>query len=462
MRLCKDTLTGLSSSVALPGYDRAAQACGIVHIGLGAFARAHLAYYTDAAMTGGDRDWMITGVSLRSLDVAQQLNPQDGLYLVAERSAGGTLLRLNGAIAKVLFAPTEADAVVAAIAAPSTRIVSFTITEKGYCRAADGSLDLMLAGQGSFYPLLAAALHRRMAAGEAGVTLLSCDNLASNGAVLNRLLGEYLKAAQPDLAGWFAQNCTCPNAMVDRIVPATRDADRDEAEQAAGLRDAALTVTEPFSQWVIEDHFANGRPGWDQFGAQLVDDVTPYETAKLRMLNGAHSLLAYCGLEAGYETVDQAIADPLLRTLVLDLMLREAAPTVAAAPGQDLAAYCASLIKRFENPALDHRLAQIAMDGSQKIPQRWLAVVAERKAAGLRSPAIFTGLGAWLRHVRAVERKVDDPLASALKAAWANGGNAQLIERIFGRGGIVPSGWQPGDAEIAQIVDDLRGSTTRA
>jgi len=455
VRLSQNTLTGLAPGVALPSYDRGAQACGIVHIGLGAFARAHLAYYTDAAMTCGDRDWMITGVSLRSPDVAEQLNPQNGLYLVAERSAGGTVYRLNGAITRVLVAPHQPEAVVDVLAAPSTRIVSFTVTEKGYCRTGSGSLDMALAQLGSFYPLLAAALRRRCDAGLAGLTLLSCDNLAANGNVLEGLVTEYLAATDPGLSSWFAQNCTCPCAMVDRIVPATRDADRSEAEQAAGVREEALTVTEPFSQWVIEDCFANGRPGWDRVGAQLVDDVAPYEAAKLRLLNGAHSLLAYCGLEAGYETVDQAIADPRLRALVMQLMLREAAPTVAAAPGQDLAAYCASLIQRFENPALDHRLIQIAMDGSQKLPQRWLGILAERKAARLASPAIFAGLTAWLLHVRGTVRQVDDPLASELMAAWANGANGELIARILGANGIVASCWQPDEADTAQIVEDL-------
>lgn len=466
MRLAGRSIAQLAPGVARPGYDRSQQAAGIVHIGLGAFARAHLAVYTDAAMAGGDHGWMITGVSLRSAEVAHQLNPQDGLYLVAVRSAAGTAYRLNGAIARVLVAPDDPDAVVDALAAPETRIVSFTVTEKGYCRAADGSLDHALAGEGSFYPLLARALRLRCDAGLAGVTLLSCDNLAANGHVLDRLLREYLASNDPGLIEWFVQHCTCPCAMVDRIVPATRASDRDAAQSAIGLEDAALVVTEPFSQWVIEDRFANGRPAWDKVGAQLVSEVAPYETAKLRLLNGSHSLLAYCGLEAGYETVDQAIGDPKLRALVLQLMAGEAAPTITPAPGQDLDAYCASLIERFANPALDHRLAQIAMDGSQKIPQRWLVVLAERKAAGLASPAINTALAAWLRHVSGTGRKVEDPLAKALADTLAGGfagpvEEGSALAKTFGPAGLVPSLWQPDAADFEILLNCLRTHDNR-
>ncbi|MGQ3122008.1 MAG: mannitol dehydrogenase family protein, partial [Aliihoeflea sp.] len=211
-------------------------------------------------------------------------------------------------------------------------------------------------------------LAARKAAGLSGLTLLSCDNLAGNGAVLRALMRDYLAAYHPDLSAWFDSECRCPATMIDRIVPATTDADRAAVEAVLGVRDEGAVVTEGFSQWVIEDDFAGPRPRWENVGAELVANVGPYETAKLRMLNGAHSALAYVGLGKGHDFVHQAIADPAIRPVIERLLREEAAPTIDAAPGQDLAAYADALLDRFANPALNHRLIQIAMDGSQKIP----------------------------------------------------------------------------------------------
>ncbi len=452
MRLTAASAARLPADVSHPAYDRDAQARGIVHFGLGAFTRAHQAAYTDAAMGLGDRDWMITGVSLRSAAVAQQLNPQDGLYLIAERGADGARYRLGGAIRDVLTAPHDNQAVIAAIADPATRIVSFTVTEKGYCRAADGTLDPVLAGQGSFYPLVTEGLRQRRAARASGVTLLSCDNLAHNGAVLERLMRQYLDAHAPDLGDWFAAACTCPSTMVDRIVPATTEADRAAAAADTGVEDSALVVTEPFTQWVIEDRFAAGRPRWDAAGAQLVSDVTPYETAKLRMLNGAHSLLAYCGLKAGYAFVHEAIGDPALRAEV-EAQMRDAAATIAVASGQDLSAYATALIARFGNPALNHRLAQIAMDGSQKLPQRWLETLAIRQRAGEQCPAILHAIAAWIGHLRGQNGTVDDPLAADLLAAATS---PEPVQALFGQEGLLASSWKPTASDTAAIMSALR------
>ncbi len=443
---------GMPANAALPGYDRAAKETGIVHFGLGAFTRAHQAWYTDAAMARHGGDWMIAGVSLRSADVAEQLNPQGGLYTLASKSGAGSDLRVIGSVAQVLVAAHDAARIVDLLAAPATRIVTFTITEKGYCRAADGSLDHALAGEGSVYRFLRDGLARRRAAGMRGVTLLSCDNLADNGHQLRRLLGDYLAAHDPALGTWAMQHCTFPCSMVDRIVPATTEADRAGIAAKIGLRDEGVVVTEPFSQWVIEDAFAGPRPAWETVGAQIVRDVAPYETAKLRMLNGAHSALAYLGLRAGYTYVHQAVVDPALRTLALRLMLQEAAPTIAPAPGLDLDAYARSLIERFENPALAHRLIQIAMDGSQKIPQRWLATLADNQRQGRQCPAILTAIGAWLAHISGLNTaewgKVDDPRADELARAWAQGGMAA----VFGPDGLLPSAWNPTLQDCARIA----------
>jgi fructuronate reductase len=457
MRLSGATVGGIPAAIQRPSYDRNAQAAGIVHFGIGAFHRAHQAVYTDAAMNAGDRDWGIIGVSLRSASVAEQMNPQDGLFTVAARSGEGVDYRLIGSVQRVLVASQDPVAVIEAVAAEATRIISFTITEKGYCRASDGSLDLALADDSSVYRFLKDGLALRRERGLAGVTLLSCDNLAQNGQQLESLLSAYLAAHDPVLSEWVKARCSFPSSMVDRIVPATTADDLNAAQAALGtLQDAAHVVTEPFSQWVIEDRFVQGRPRWGAFGAELVADVAPYETAKLRMLNGAHSALAYLGLQRGYEFVHQAIGDETLRPLVDRLMRKEAAPTIDIAPGQDLMAYADNLLERFANPALNHRLAQIAMDGSQKIPQRWLETLAIQQQSGLQCPAILTAMGAWLCHVRGDNGVVDDPMAKQFAAAWNTAGAAGFADAVFGAGGLIVSGWRLDDDVRQALVSLLR------
>jgi fructuronate reductase len=453
VRLAPDKLGRLGPGVARFAYDRDAQAVGIVHFGLGAFHRAHQAWYTDLAMSGGERGWAIAGVSLRSAGVAEQLNPQGGLYSLTERGGAGQATRIVGSVREALVGDRDRAAVARRLAMLECRLVGFTVTEKGYACAPDGGLDFARA-EPSFYPLLAEGLALRRDAGLPGVTLLSCDNLPNNGRQLERLVREWLAFREPDLVEWFDNECRCPNSMVDRIVPATTPADLDALETRLGLRDEGAVFAEPFSQWVIEDRFAGPRPGWDKVGVQLVADVAPYETAKLRMLNGAHSAMAYLGLERGHEFVDQAIADPVLRPLIERLMRREAATSFAAAPGQDLGAYAAALLARFANPALKHRLAQIAMDGSQKIPQRWLASLAAHQGRGELAEATLTALAAWLRHVRGGPW-VDDPLADALAAAWRENGADGIVPALFGPGGPMASAWSPNDAERASLESRL-------
>lgn len=448
MRLCTGNLGRLAPDVERFAYDRAAQAVGVVHFGIGAFHRAHQAWYTDAAMNAGDSDWMIAGVSLRSPDVAAQMNPQDGLYTVTERSSTGNATQLVGSVRNVLVAPEEPEAVVAALAAPGTSIASLTITEKGYCRAADGALDPAQANTASVFAYLATGMRRRYDAGQAGLTLLSCDNLADNGGQLARLMAEYLDRHDPALVRWFERECACPSTMVDRIVPATVADDRAELAARIGLADVGAVMTEPFSQWVIEDRFAGPRPHWEKVGADLVADVRPFETAKLRMLNGAHSALAYLGLRRGHRYVHEAMADHAIRATVERLMREEAMPTLAAAPGQDLAAYATALVARFDNPSLEHRLIQIAMDGSQKIPQRWLETLASNSVNGRDCPAILSAIAAWIGHLRGLNGPVDDPLAAELASAVA-GGNP--LDNLFNAGGPMASAWVPNASDRASV-----------
>lgn len=455
-RLGSRTLAQLPADVQRPAYARAVPAHGIVHIGIGAFHRAHQAAYTDDAIASGDRLWGITGVSLRHPAVAAQLNPQDGLYTLVIRGNAAPQQRVIGAVRGVLVAPENPRAVLDAIAAPATRLVSLTISEKGYCRRADGALDFALADDASVYRFLGQGLAARRAAGLPGITLLSCDNLSGNGAQLRGLLTQYLERAAPSLTAWFDTRCRCPGTMVDRIVPATTPADLGELALAFGVNDAAAVFTEPFTQWVIEDDFAVERPRWETGGAQFTRDVAPFETAKLRMLNGAHSALAYLGLARGHEFVHQAIADPPLRALVERLMLTEAATSFTPAPEQNLTAYAGALLERFANAALRHRLAQISMDGSQKIPQRWLATLAFHQRAGRGCPAILTALAAWISFVRGERWTVDDPRAAELAALWRTHDAAGVVDALFGVQGLFRDSWVAGSADRSALLQHLR------
>ena len=437
MRLSHDAV--LPTAVARPRYDRDAQAVGIIHFGIGAFHRAHQAVYTDDAMNAGERDWMIAGVSLRSPAVAEQLNPQSGLYSI---SGTGNGLRVVGSVRTALVAFTQREAIADLIAAPTTHIISLTITEKGYCSASNGDLDFQLADSRSVFRHIADGLQRRQSEGRAGLTLLSCDNLANNGQQLRMLLRQYIERYATDLGSWFDAECACPSTMVDRIVPATTNEDRDQVERQLGYRDEGAVLTEPFSQWVVEDCFSGRRPSWENHGAQLVTDVAPYETAKLRMLNGAHSAMAYIGLMRGYEFVHEAISDPEIEALCVQLMTTEAAPTIKAAPAQDLETYASNLLERFHNRSINHRLAQIAMDGSQKIPQRWLQTLAARQIVNESCPAILEAIAAWIEHLRN-SPFLDDPRGDELRDIARSTSNEQIGNALFGPNGALPSQWQP-------------------
>lgn len=456
-RLDAGTVDRLGSHVARPTYDRDSQQVGIVHLGLGAFHRAHQAVYTDAAMAAGDRDWGIAGVSLRSAGVRDALAPQDGLYTVTQRGGDGERTALVGALRRLGVAPEHPQAVAAFIASPSVHVVTLTVTEKAYHLRPEGTLaaEAVAAAGGTIYHHLARGLAERHALGLAGLTLVSCDNLADNGGVLARNLAAWLDRTDPSLRRWFERECTCPATMVDRIVPAVDAADLDRVAQAIGVRDEGAVVTEPFRQWIIQDDFAGPRPRWEQGGAQLVRDVAPFEKAKLRMLNGAHSALAYLGLLAGHEYVHEAIADREIATTVERLMRDEAAASLEPAPGQDLSAYADALIARFRNPALPHRLAQIATDGSQKIAQRWLEPLADNAARGRRCPATLRALAAWMIHVRGDGAPVDDPLAERLAAIWASAGRGGIVAGFFGENGVVAGRWRPDRQDAATLAVEL-------
>lgn len=449
MRLSPETLSRLSAAVDRFNYDRDAQEIGIVHFGIGAFHRAHQAWYTDLAMSAGDRDWSICGVSMRSTAVTNQLGPQCGLYTLTERAGESTSTRVIGSVSEVLFAPEHFEQIVARLADPSCSIASLTVTEKGYARGEGGDLDLKLA-EHSFYPMLSEALIRRRSSGLGGLTVLSCDNLAENGKVLDRLLRQWLKAVQPDLLEWYEVECRVPSTMIDRIVPRTQPEDVDALKDRIGVIDDGAVFTEAFSQWVIEDNFAGARPRWENHGVEMVDDVAPFETAKLRMLNGAHSMLAYCGLRAGYQFVHEVVADPAWREMARRLMRDEAMPTINALPGQNLDEYSSHLMKRFADPALMHRLDQIAMDGTQKIPQRWLDTAQNLMELGLPVDAIQAGFDAWIWHL-VDGRWVDDPHGEDLKRIAGCGGRTAVIEYCL-LSGVDGGPLWPGYENLAELL----------
>ncbi|MDR1806342.1 MAG: mannitol dehydrogenase family protein [Propionibacteriaceae bacterium] len=390
----------------------------ILHLGLGAFHRAHQCVYTERANALAGSDWGIVSVANSNRRLVDGLLAQDCYYSVTELRPDGARTAVNGNLVDALVGGDDPGRVRALVAAPTTAIVTLTITEKGY--TPDGSL----------IGLLAAGLADRHAAGGPPVTVLTCDNMAGNGARLQAVVAQALAGLpgrSPDLAAWLAASVTFPSTVVDRIVPATTPADRERATAALGLEDAAPVAGEPFAQWVIEDAFAAGRPPWELAGVELVADVTPYQVTKLRLLNGSHSALAYLGLATGCQTVAEAMAAPWGAALVRGLCA-EIAPTLPPG-GPDPTAYAESLVTRFENPGIVHQLRQIGSDGSQKLPYRWLDAVRRLRAEGRPAPLHALALAAWVLATRPPTEPpsptsqfygTTDPNAAALAACWTD------------------------------------------
>ncbi|MFV0624361.1 mannitol dehydrogenase family protein [Sphingomonas sp. ac-8] len=466
-RLSDATLATLPPEVTRPAYDRASVTPGVVHLGIGAFHRAHQAAVFDAALAAGDLRWGILGVSLRSAGVRDQLVPQDGLYTLVERDGDRRRLQVIGAVQTVLVAPEDPEAVVAALASADTHLVTLTVTEKGYKldpatgalieEDADVAADLASLDAPRTAPgFLVAALARRRAAGLAPFTAISCDNLPHNGARLQQAVLRMAAAHDADLAAWIEAEGAFPQTMIDRIVPATTDADVADLADTLGVEDRAMVKTEPFTQWVIEDRFAGPRPDFARLGVQLTDAVAPWEEAKLRLLNGAHSGIAYLGGLAGIDFVHEVVALPEGRRFV-ERLWDEAASTLSPPAALDVAAYRGELMARFANPALQHRTRQIAMDGSQKLPQRLLATIAARQAAGAPYPALALAVAAWMRWQGGVDDAeqdftVDDPLAARTRAALEGAENADArVAALLAIDAIFPPALA-GTAEVRQTL----------
>jgi fructuronate reductase len=378
-----------------------------VHLGVGNFHRAHQAVYFEKILNQGDLRWGISAISLKRPVTRDTLQPQDLLYTVLTRSGAATEAQVIGAIRECLVASENPAAVIERLAHADTKLVTLTITEKGYLETGEAS------ALGYLLKALALRMTRNLP-----LTILSCDNLSSNGDRLHFLLLAEAKHLSPQLATWIERQVACPNTMVDRIVPATLDHDRDEAKSYLGVEDAWPVPAEPFTQWVIENRFAGEMPELPSVGVQLVESCAPYEAMKLRLLNAAHSAMAYLGAPAGFETVDQAVASPQVRAVLRRLWF-EAAATLPVVVQDEVPDYVRALESRFSNPALGHRLEQIAMDGSLKVPVRLLATLRDCRADHLPSGAIIFAVAAWIRWLKCVDEagqsyELKDPMAAML------------------------------------------------
>lgn len=464
------------SGISPPQPSRDEVTTGIVHLGIGAFHRAHQAVFTsDAMAASGVTEWGIVGVTQRSPTVRSQLVPQNGLYTLWEKGVGAASPRVMGLHTDVVAGADDPAAVAGLLASPEVRVVTLTITEKGYRMkagyrlhtedevvAADLAGALAAGRPCSAVGQLVAGLVRRASVG-APLTVLSCDNLPENGRVLAGLVREcYQAAGLEDRVGEFVESSVSfPCSMVDRIVPATTDADRADAFTLLGVEDRALVVAEPFRQWVIEDAFAADRPAWERAGAVITPEVAPWEKAKLRLLNGSHSLLAYAGALAGFSTIAAAICDEQILQWVVELQAEQTA-TLEVPHGLDIDQYRSQLLERFANPALPHTTFQVAMDGSQKLPQRLVAPLREQLAFGHLPNAILRALAAWMafvalgHDVNGAPLPLDDPLADRLRASTGDGSATAVVRGLLGMEEVIDAELRE-DARVKDALIELVG-----
>ncbi|OLO11021.1 mannitol dehydrogenase [Chromohalobacter japonicus] len=414
------TLARLDAAVATPSYDHSQLTPGIVHIGVGGFHRAHQAMYLDALMNRGEAlDWAIIGVGVMPGDTRMRdaLAAQDHLYtLVVKHPDGRYEPRVIGSLIDYLFAPDDPEAVIEAMSDPAIRIVSLTVTEGGYnIDPANGEYDLAtpdvrhdLASPQTprtTFGLVIAALQRRRERGIAPFTVMSCDNIEGNGDVARKMFTAHARALDAELGAWVEAEVSFPNAMVDRITPVTTPADCQALAERFGVADQWPVVCEPFTQWVLEDHFSLGRPPYERVGVQMVEDVVPYELMKLRLLNASHQALTYFGYLAGYRYAHEVCQDPLFVEFLLDYMRLEATPTLSPVPGVDLADYRQTLIERFANPEIKDTLARLCAESSDRIPKWLLPVIREQLARGgdiHRSAAV---VASWARYAEGVDEQ---------------------------------------------------------
>ncbi|MBU6298600.1 MAG: mannitol dehydrogenase family protein [Alphaproteobacteria bacterium] len=425
-RLTQQNLGALRAGVAVPAYDRSTTEVGIVHFGPGAFHRGHQAWYLDTLLARDPR-WAICAAEIRPPGLAQALIPQDLLYVVAELDER-IRFRVIGSMKEYLLASQDADRIYARLTQPQVKLVTLTITEKGYCLDGNGELDLQHpaiaydlthpTAPKSAIGWVTEGLARRKAKGLAPFVAISCDNVVGNGHKFrNAVLGLAQARGDKELAAWIAGEVRFPCTMVDSITPAADEALKQKVAESVGLYDDAPVQRESFLQWAIEDVLGSDAPDLASVGASLTNDVEAYEQAKIRLLNGAHSTLAYAGLLAGYTSVGEAMNDTRLAGFVARMMREDITPSLRGTRGLDFENYIGAILQRFRNPALTHRLYQIASDGSQKLPYRILGTITDALSAGRPIRRLAVPVAAWMAFVvrEAKEgRALNDPLAKML------------------------------------------------
>jgi fructuronate reductase/mannitol 2-dehydrogenase len=452
------TLAALDNRVSPPGYDRAALIPAVVHLGVGGFHRAHQAVYLDDLARQGETGWGEIGVGLRSPAMRDALAPQDCLFTMVERGRTEDTARVIGSMINYLFAPDDPQAVLAVLADARTRVVTLTITGGGYPIDEDGRFradhpevrsELTQPQQPSTtFGYLVAALERRRAAGLPGFTVLSCDNIPDNGTAARVATLGFARAQDPALADWIEEHVSFPGSMVDRITPETDLPARRLVSKRFGAADRWPVITEPFSQWVVEDRFCNGRPPLERVGVQLVDDVSPYKLMKTRLLNAGHSALGYLGFLAGeYETTSQAMANPIIADYLGVLMRQEIADLLPEVPGVDLEAYQRTLLERFANPRISDQLSRLCGRGSTKMPAYLLPSLTEARRQGRPTALLTLAVAGWCRYLQGVDRNgaridIRDAQIHVLRplAAGAGGDPRPLLRQraIFGQLGDDP------------------------
>jgi mannitol 2-dehydrogenase len=434
------TNANLSSlSITIPNYDRSQAGVGIVHFGVGGFHRAHQAMYVDALMDQGKAlDWGICGVGVMPFDLKMRdaMVSQDCLYtLVLKDPQGQWTPKVIGSIVKYLYAPDDPEAVIEQMADPATRIVSLTVTEGGYnfhpvtgkFDAENPAIQADLAPDtvpATTFGLITEAMVRRRERGIEPFTVMSCDNIQSNGHVAKEVFTAFARLRNPELGDWVAANVRFPNSMVDRITPMTTDEDRTQIKERFRVEDAWPVISEPFTQWALEDDFSAGRPPFEEVGVQMVPDVSPYELMKLRLLNGGHQAMCYFGYLAGYRVVHEVAQDALFANFLLDYMNREATPTLAPVPGIDLDVYKQELIERFSNAAVRDTVARLCAETSDRIPNFVLPVIRENLAARREVLLGAAVVASWARYAEGVDEEgrpieIVDRLADSLQAIAA-------------------------------------------
>ncbi|PSU35840.1 fructuronate reductase [Photobacterium lutimaris] len=443
--------SNVNTHVIRPNYDRSTLKSRIVHLGFGAFHRAHQALFTNEMLEKTGSDWGICEINLfGGEELITQLREQEHLYTVAEKGASETIVKMIGSVTESLHPNFDGQrAVLEKMAEEQVAIVSMTITEKGYCAdPATGRLDknnsLIKADlenprePKSAIGYIVEALRIRRELGLKPFTVMSCDNVQENGHVARAAVLDFANLVDQELAGWIEANVTFPCTMVDRIVPAATPETLAEITERVGVADPCGIACEPFRQWVIEDNFVNGRPEWDVAGAEFVTDVVPFEEMKLRMLNGSHSFLAYLGYLGGYQHISDTMTNESYRKAAFDMMMLAQAPTLTMPEGTDLDAYAKLLIERFTNPSLKHQTWQIAMDGSQKIPQRMGGSLRHHLAAGSDYKWLAMGIAGWMIYISGVDEKanpidVRDPMVEQFKAIYQEHGiNTSVVKAILG------------------------------